>query len=490
MRRAPPPDLFWDKAVADETPEYRDIPQADREKAKKFFDRGNTVSATGNFEYAIEMYLSGLGIDPDAVDAHETLRGISLKRKANGGKAIGMMEKFKIGRPSKDDKQNLLNQEKLLAFDPGDTDHMVGVLQNALRGGFFDTVLWIGPILQKANADSGKPDIKKFIILRDSYKALRKWRLAADACNYAVLLRPDDMDLARELKDLGAVEATERGKYGGAEGYRGSQKDAAGQDKRNNEDKDVRTIDQLSSLIAHAEAEYKADPNEPGKIGKYVDLLAKSENPDYEHKAMDVLQGAFERTKQFRFKLRLDQIRMQQMNRMEKGLRAAANANPNDAEAKQAWAQFAQEKLQTELGIFQEASDNYPTGANYKYEVALRLLSLRRFDEAIPVLQQLRVDPKYKFDAGFRLGQSFLESGYVDEAVDTLAGVTNDYPGKGDSKHTDMLYVYGRALEQKGEKQAALKAMSGVAQANFNYRDVQARIKKLKAELGPTPPAA
>ena len=469
--------------MADETPEYRDIPEADRKKAKAFFDRGDTVARTGNYEYAVEMYLSGLGIDPDAVDAHQTLRDISLKRKATGGKAMGMMDRMKLGRPSKDDKQNLLNQEKLLAFDPGGTDHMVGVIQNALRGGYFDTVMWMGPILQKANADSPKPDVKKFIILRDAYKVLRKWKLAADACNYAVLLRPDDMDLLNELKNLGATETMRAGNYEEGGGFRKSQKDSTGQDKLLMQDKDVRTMDQLSQLIASAEAEYKADPDEPGKINKYVDVLVKTENPDYENKAIDLLQRSFDKTKQFRFRLRIGQIRMQQMTRMERSLRANANAHPNDAQAKQEWAQFVQEKLQNELAEWQLAAQNYPTQAIYKYEVGIRLLSLRRFDEAIPLLQQLRVDPKYKYDAGGLLGRAFLESGYVDEAIDTLAATTGDYPGKGDVKHTDMMYIYARALEQKGEKQTALKCYSTVAQANFNYRDVQARIKKLREEM-------
>ncbi len=469
--------------MADETPAYRDIPEADRKKAKAFFDRGDTVARTGNYEYAIEMYLSGLAIDPDAVDAHETLRGISLKRKATGGKPIGMMEKFKLGRPGKDDKQNLLNQEKLLAFDPGDTDHMIGVIQNALRGGFFDTVLWMGPILQKANADSPKPDFKKFIVLRDAYKILQKWQLAADACNYAVLLRPDDMDLTRELKDLGAKQTMVQGNYEKGGGFRDSQKNSAAQDKRLMEDKDVRTMDQLSQLIASAEAEWRADPNEAGKINKYVDVLVKTEQPEYEHKAIDLLQGAFDKTQQFRFRLRIGGIKMQQMARMERQLRATANANPADAEAKQTWAQFAQEKLLTELSEWQLAAENYPTGGVYKWEVAIRLVQLRKFDEAIPLLQQLRVDPKYKYDAGGLLGRAFLESGYVDEAIDTLAQVTGEYPGKGDAKYTDMMYIYARALEQKGEKQTALKTYSVVAQANFNYRDVQARIKKLREEL-------
>ncbi len=70
-----------------EVPEgYREVPPEDRAKAKVFFDRGRTVAGTGNFEYAIEMFLQGFSLDPDATDAHQQLRDISLKRKASGGK--------------------------------------------------------------------------------------------------------------------------------------------------------------------------------------------------------------------------------------------------------------------------------------------------------------------------------------------------------------------------------------------------------------------
>jgi hypothetical protein len=50
-----------------------------------------------------------------------------------------------------------------------------------------------------------------------------------------------------------------------------------------------------------------------------------------------------------------------------------------------------------------------------------------------------------------------------------------------------MTYVYGRALEIKKEIQSAIKAYSQVAQWNFNYKDVQARIKKLRAEMQAPP---
>src|SRR5688572_3230484 len=105
---------------------YRDIPEADRKKAEVFFERGKTVADSGQFEYAIEMYLQGLSIDPENVEAHQFLRDISFRRKAGGGKAMGMLEKMKI-KSSKEEKQSMLNCEKLLAYDPGNTDHMLCV---------------------------------------------------------------------------------------------------------------------------------------------------------------------------------------------------------------------------------------------------------------------------------------------------------------------------------------------------------------------------
>src|SRR5437660_6255334 len=73
---------------------YQNIPDDQRRKAQTFFARGRTVADTGQFEYAIEMFLQGLTIDPEAVDAHKDLRTIALKRKASGGKALGMLERM------------------------------------------------------------------------------------------------------------------------------------------------------------------------------------------------------------------------------------------------------------------------------------------------------------------------------------------------------------------------------------------------------------
>lgn len=459
---------------------YQEIPEADRKKAKVFFDKGSAVAGTGQYEFAIEMYLSGLKFDPDAVEAHQSLRDISLKRKASGGKSIGFLEAMKLKRGTKDDKVNLLNNEKLLAFDPGNTDHMVGVLQSAKSAGYFDTVMWIGPILQKANADTAKPEVSKFIILRDAYKTLKNWKLATEACHYAAMLRPDDMDLQNELKNLGAMHTMDKGNYGTARSFRESIKDMTGQSKLMIEDKDVRTMDQLSSLIASAETEWKAEPNDPGKLMKYVDVLMKTEELEYENKAIDLLEEAYNRTKQFRFRQNVGKIRMAQMNRQERSLRQAVQANKDDVQARQDYAQYVQEKLQEELMEYQLWVENYPTEPSYRYNVATRLYLLKKYDQAIPVLQQVRQDPKYRTEASIYLARAFLEAGYADEAVDTLAVVVNEYVHKGNATSIEMTYWYARALEQKGEADAAIKQLSQVAQWSFNYKDTQERIKRLR----------
>ena len=74
------------------------------------------------------------------------------------------------------------------------------ILQNAHKAGFYDTVMWIGPILLRANADSKNPDVNKFLILKDVYKDLRQWKAATEACHYALRLDEFNMDLQTELK--------------------------------------------------------------------------------------------------------------------------------------------------------------------------------------------------------------------------------------------------------------------------------------------------
>jgi tetratricopeptide (TPR) repeat protein len=180
----------------------------------------------------------------------------------------------------------------------------------------------------------------------------------------------------------------------------------------------------------------------------------------------------------------MGQVKLHQIARMERAKREELHKDSSNAELRKELADLQRFRAEEELKEFQLWSENYPTDTKIKFDVASRMFLLGQFSDAIPAFQQVRQDPKYRTDAAIALGRSFLEAGYVDEAADTLRTVIDDYVNKGDLKSKEMYYWWARAVEQQGDRPVALKAYSQVAQWDFNYRDVQTRIKNLRSGGG------
>ena len=109
------------------------------------FEKGRRAAETGQFNYAIELFLSGLALDPKNVLAHKELRTIALKRKAGGGEDLGSFQKMMLKAAivtAKDEKQAMLNAEQLLAYDPGNIDVMLDVARHAKQAGFGEVATW------------------------------------------------------------------------------------------------------------------------------------------------------------------------------------------------------------------------------------------------------------------------------------------------------------------------------------------------------------
>lgn len=60
-----------------------------------------------------------------------------------------MFEKMKMPRVT-DEKQAMLNAEKLLAYLPGDVGRIRALFDAAQRAGMRETTHWIGAIMRKA----------------------------------------------------------------------------------------------------------------------------------------------------------------------------------------------------------------------------------------------------------------------------------------------------------------------------------------------------
>jgi len=165
-------------------------------------------------------------------------------------------------------------------------------------------------------------------------------------------MHPDDMDLQTELKNLGAQQTMSAGNYGSARSFRESVRDMAKQSRLLALDTDVRSMDVMTQQILEAEAEWRADPNESGKLTKLVDILLKTELPEQENRAIELLESEFERTRQYRFRFRIGQIRLAQLSRMERSLRADMSKNPTDESIKNEYRDFARDRAEQELTFF------------------------------------------------------------------------------------------------------------------------------------------
>lgn len=447
-------------------------------KGKLFFDRGDQLMETGNWEYAIQMFLEGIRREPFNIErGHHPLREAGLKRKLAGGKPAGMFEgkKFKGN-----DNDGLANAEYLLAKDPGNTSHMVAVLKELEKlQAPADVMKWSLDLLADTMRQAKKPDKKTLTLLVETYTAIKEYAGGLDMADLARRFYPDEAGFEQAAMTLSGLKTITDGQYDRDGSFTKSVKDLKGQIRLNAQDQMAQGKDFLEQEIERARKEYLAAPNVPGKIDNLADTLTKFEQEAYENEAIDVLKKAFADIKAYRFKQRIDDIKIRQMRRRFNQLKAQGN--------NAAAAELAKEQLAAELAIFAERAANYPTDLSIKYELGRRQLIAGQMDEAIASLQQAQREPKRRVRALSYLGQAFFEKNWYPQAVETFNKALEHEPGEELSK--DLHYKLGVCYKAMGDKPKALEHFSTVAMSDYNYRDVRQQVDELRKEVSGEEPS-
>jgi hypothetical protein len=110
--------------------------------SSQYFQRAAAMAAEGHLDYAIDLYLDGLRDDPGNIDAHQALRDVALLRKARGGGDLSTIAKMKLRRPGADAVEDMLNVEKMLAYDPQNRDWLAAAIRHADAAGLAATKQW------------------------------------------------------------------------------------------------------------------------------------------------------------------------------------------------------------------------------------------------------------------------------------------------------------------------------------------------------------
>jgi len=453
------------------------------EKARAFFERAEEVATTNNFDYAIELYLDGLRLAPDALeDGHAPLRQLALIRQGKGCKKPSMVERVKRLK-GKTPLEKMLNAEYLMAKDPDHLPYAESVLTAATEAGYLRTAEWIAHIIFEAAKVSDKSDkvrFDRFIRLKDAYKKMAMFTNAVVACQCALEIRPKDGPLRDELRDLSAAMTMKKGKYGTTESFRDSIRDRDAQDKLQDQGNVIRSDEVKIEAVRKARKKIEDGYETATNILELASAFFNLETPQGQQDAIRVLENAYAKSKDFTFLKRLGEFRIKKLKQQIRSLTRQIQKEPQDEHLPKQLQQLQHQLDEVELDHFEKCEGNYPTDLRFKYEYGRTLIKAQRFDQAIPMFQESRKDPRLKVVSMDKMGLCFLLKGWEDDAVDIFQQALENCVNKDSTIAKDIRYNLARAYEASDKPDRALELYRKLAQTDFSYKDVGQRIDFLR----------
>lgn len=473
------------------------VSEHDKAKARKWFGQAKVVGETRNYDYAIECYIGGLGIWPQAIEeGHMLLRAISMARKQAKGKPAGLRKSLKHKTTTKDPLRNMLNAEFLLAMDPRNLNHMEQMFVNAGKAGQHSVTNWMGDIFFDALLAEKKVAPQRMLKVRavfedlgdsleedgDAEGAVKAYEKALRSLNILNNMNPDKSDYFNEMNNLSGKLTIARGKYSvdGAS-FQESLQDQDAQAELHDRDRFVQDDKRVAELIESARRDYEANPDAASKLTVLVDLLVKQEKEEHEAAAIKLLLDKYEESDNYRFKMRADDLRMSQLRRQARVLQRRLNASPKDEELLAEAETLKTEANEFELACGRERVTNYPTDHRIRFKYGQTLFVSGKFDDAIPEFQAARADPRNRSACNLFIGRCFHEKGHHGPAVDVLKDLIRDYEGSGDDDVTKEVYYWlARSYQADGKIEEAMAAYNQIIQWDYNFRDVRKRIDDMR----------
>ena len=485
-----PPEGASPKPLQEGTPATQPVevitPEA-REMATGCFQRGKEATVRGNFDYAMHLFLDGMRYNPTDVEGHKGLRECALKRRSVGkggglGALLGQAKEAwsqakgawsqMLGRQ----KDAMLERVEALGRDPQNVTLLMQIMQTSRRLDYVDVAIWYGEIAAEETLKTRKPQKQVFTTLADMYESQRRFQDAVNALTTAIKIDPADRMLDKRARDLSASASIEDGKLESVSDFRDMIRDRR-QAAASATQQVVRTREQLDAQFKELKAEYDADPKNLFKLQALADCQWRRGEVD---DALGLLSKALESTKEYRFKSRMDHIRMSEYQRLIRELNEQLEAEPGRADLKAKRQEIIVQRDAFELEVFTERQQQYPTDMGIRYELGVRQYRKGLHDEALVSFQQATRDPKRHIQALNYLGRCFVAKGLLQEAQNQFETAIQQYELTGDPLAKELRYNLAMVFEAQNKFPQAIEWYSGIVQQDYQYRDAAKRLEILR----------
>lgn len=445
---------------------------------EKLVEKAREAAKRRNYDYAIDLYLQVLKLNPDHEDAARELRQVTVRKGQEEGlspkkgflKGFGSWVKSSVKGVTKKYDEAIEECEKFLRNAPFNVGMLMKLADCAAKAGYSHRA--IANFEQALKLDAKNIEAMKG--LGRLHKVLGDYKMADNYYKQVLQHSSNDAEAWRARKDIAAATTTEK-IHSAGESYRDKIKDAGKAAKLEMEGHVLRGEQDVKAAINRKLDDIQQSPGDSKLYRDLGDLYLKIEDFDNAQasykKALEVNPTDYFAT---------EKMGDLQLKRFDKELAAVSEeyrmAPTQENKAKVDKVRV--EKLKFSVEEWGRRVQEHPTDAELRFKYGRFLYQAGMDDEAISNLQKTVHDPKVASQAHQLLGLSFRKKGMYELGVKELLKAREGLNVMNETNKS-ITYELARTYELLEKKAEAKMEYQKIAEADFSYKDVAKRLSAL-----------
>ncbi len=443
---------------------------------RDLFEKGNAAVQRENWEYGFLFYLQALQKEPGFFECRQALRAAQI---AKAGRTTSFFKKI-VGTAGsspliakaqlsvrKSPLDAIATCEQILNTDPNNSLAHKFLAEAALNADLPKTAIFSLEHNRKNNPD----DRATAMALATAYIANKAYSRAE--LIYQDLLNKDrnDSEIAVLLKDLSAKKTLEEGGYESLADGKGSYRDILKNKEEaialEQESKQVRSIEQTLKLLDEAVDKLREDPSNFQQARTVADLYAQAKDYDKAIKYYGMLMevGAGDAN----MERIINDLKLKQFDQQ---IIALDKESPDYAQQRE---EFERQKAEYQIEDVKRRVDKYPNDLLIRYDYAVMLYKLARYNEALMEFQKTRNHGNRRVASIVNMAKIFMATGKDDFAVSRFEDALKEKQGM-DEEKKDILYTLAGLLEKMGKGEAAIEHLKAIYEVDIGFRDVASKV--------------
>ncbi len=457
--------------------------------ANDFHQKALAALERNNLDYAIEMFIQCLNVEPNFTQARQYLRATQMKKTESAG---GFKRMFTAARLTplltkarvslqKNPTEAMTLAEQALTEDPKNGQALQILAEAAEVAKFPETVVQTLETYTRLNPR----DIKSLHWLARAYSAAEQHEQARETYERLVQINANDFDAQKGLKDATAHGAMAGGGWEEQEtSFRDKLKDEKESVALEQESRMVRAEDMVENLIREKLQALAKDPDNPVIQRELGKLYAQKENYEEGLRYLEALY-AKEGGTDPSLEREIAEIKTKRVESKITAKKKQLEKNPANAAALENEIASLQTELdQVKLADAERLVERYPNDLMYRFELGVLYMKTGNIQGAVEQFQRSVGQPQRRVASLNYLGQCFQQMGVHDLAIDQFTKAIEEIPTM-DSLKKDLLYNLGCAYEAMGDQEKAIAEFKKIFSVDIGYRDVRDKIMRKPAPKKP-----